>query len=105
MDQVSQLNIAEILHESGGVRLRYARLLASDGSRWIRHGLFVEYGEDGTIRSQGSYLNGAEGGVWRDFHVNGKPAAEGTYRNGKEVGTWRFWNAEGVEEPSTEYGF
>lgn len=100
----SDLNIAEIPHESGAVRLRYARVLASDGARWIRHGLFVEYSPDGTVLSEGHYLNGKENGPWRDYHPNGKVASEGSYLEGREVGIWRIWNAEGVAEKSTDYG-
>jgi len=100
----AELNIAEILYESGAVRFRYTRILASDGARWIRHGLFVEYSQDGTIVSEGHYLNDKENGPWRDYHLNGKPASEGSYLEGREVGIWRFWNAEGVAEESTDYG-
>ena len=104
MDRTAQLNIAEIPHESGAVRFRYARVLASDGTRWIRHGLFIEYGQDGTILSEGTYANGIEEGVWRDFYPDGKAASEGTYRGGREVGIWRFWNSGGVEETPKNFG-
>jgi len=41
---MADLEIAEIFHESGTIKFRYARYLAADGSRWIRHGRFVAYG-------------------------------------------------------------
>ena len=97
------LNIAEIPYESGAIRFRYARVMAPDRTRWIRHGLFVEYHENGTVASEGQYLDGKEDGLWRDFHPNGQPAAEGCYREGKEVGMWRFWNPDGTAEPSTRF--
>lgn len=97
------LNIAEIPYDSGAVRYRYARFLSQDGKRWIRHGRFIEYNDDGSIKSEGCYANGFEEGLWRDFHPNGQLAAEGQYLNGKEHGIWRFWNAEGREESSTEF--
>jgi antitoxin component YwqK of YwqJK toxin-antitoxin module len=99
----ADLNIAEIPYDSGAIRLRYARVMSPDGTRWIRHGLFVEYQENGTVVSEGQYVNGKEDVPWRDFHPNGQPASEGCYRKGKEVGVWRFWKPDGTEEPSTNY--
>ena len=49
------LQIAEIPYPSGAVRFRYSRYLATDGSAWVRHGLFCSYHEDGSLASQGSY--------------------------------------------------
>ena len=94
----ADLNIAEILYASGSVQFRYARYLADDGSKWIRHGLFEAYHEDGGLASSGNYTHDLEHGLWRDFHENGQLAAEGHYENGKEVGTWNFWNADGQKE-------
>lgn len=89
------LNIAEIFYESGEIRHRYARYLADDGSRWIRHGLFVAYHPNGQSASEGHYKDGVESGPWCDFHANGNKAAEGNYEQGEEVGQWKFWNEDG----------
>ena len=94
----ADLNIAEIPYESGEVRFRYARYLAADGTRWIRHGLFRAYHRNGTLASEGNYVDGAEEGLWRDYHENGQLAAEGHYKKGEEVGTWRYWNDKGEPE-------
>jgi hypothetical protein len=88
----ADLNIAEIPYGSGAIRFRYARVMSPDKTRWIRHGLFVEYHENGTVVSEGQYVDGKEDGLWRDFHPNGQPASEGRYREGQEVGVWRFWS-------------
>ncbi|ALM85393.1 toxin-antitoxin system YwqK family antitoxin [Bordetella sp. N] len=93
----NELNIAEIPHENGIVRYRYSRYLSADGKKWIRHGLFRAFHEDGTLASEGTYVDGVEHGLWRDFHANGKPAAEGNYENGQEAAGWKFWNDQGVE--------
>jgi antitoxin component YwqK of YwqJK toxin-antitoxin module len=93
------LHLAEIPHESGAIRFRYARVMSADGTRWIRHGLFVEYSETGAVVAEGSYADGSEDGLWRAFHPNGNLAAEGCYRDGREVGVWRFWSADGSSEP------
>lgn len=99
-----ELNIAEIPYAAGPVRFRYARVMAPDGSRWIRHGLFVEYSETGRVLSEGQYVDGQEHGLWRDYYPDGQPASEGHYRSGQEVGVWRHWNPSGAEEPSTDHG-
>jgi antitoxin component YwqK of YwqJK toxin-antitoxin module len=95
---MTDLNIAEIPHENGEIRFRYARKMSPDGSRWIRHGLFVAYHPNGAKASEGRYEEGVEQGVWRDYHENGQPAAEGQYDGGAEVGQWRYWNADGQPE-------
>jgi len=94
----ADLNIAEIPYESGAIKYRYSRVPAPDGSRWLRHGFFVEYSEAGVVISEGHYVNGKEHGEWRDFHPNGKLAALGTYENGIEVGEWQYWGEQGNRE-------
>lgn len=98
-----ELNIAEIPYESGAVRYRYSRVLAPDGQRWLRHGLFVEYAESGSVLSEGHYVHGKEHGSWRDFHPGGALAAEGKYENGLEQGEWRFFGEHGNEERRVTY--
>jgi antitoxin component YwqK of YwqJK toxin-antitoxin module len=99
----ADLNLAEIPFVSGAIQYRYARVLAADGSRWLRHGLFVEYSESGVVVSEGSYVMGKEQGLWRDFHPNGQLAAEGMYDNGLEEGVWQFWNDRGELDRSATY--
>ena len=98
------LHIAEIPYASGAIRFRYARIMSPDGTRWIRHGLFVEYSEAGVIVAEGQYVNGGENGLWREFYPNGSPAAEGEYQSGREIGLWRFWAADGSPESDVIHG-
>ncbi|GAA5172827.1 hypothetical protein [Viridibacterium curvum] len=97
------LNIAEIPYANGKIKFRYSRRLSSDGQKWMRHGLFVAYHENGVVSSEGHYDDGLEVGVWKSFHENGKVASEGSYRQGKEDGVWRFWNDHGQEEKPIRY--
>lgn len=97
------LHIAEIPYDSGELQFRYARYLSDDGSRWIRHGLFCAYWQDGTPRSEGHYEHGLETGMWSDYHENGQLAAHGEYVGGKQSGFWRFWDTAGREEQRAEY--
>ena len=99
----SELDIAEIPYESGAIRLRYSRVMAPDGQRWLRHGLFVEYSETGVVLSEGAYVNGKEHGPWRDFYPNGVVASEGNYEHGLEHGEWRYWDQNGIEERRVVY--
>jgi antitoxin component YwqK of YwqJK toxin-antitoxin module len=99
----ADLNIAEIPYDSGEIRYRYARVLSADRTRWVRHGLFVEYQRSGAIISEGHYVHGAEQGEWKYFHPNGTLAVSGHYEQGAEHGLWRYWNEAGVEEPSVAF--
>ena len=99
---MADLHIAEIPYESGVVRFRYSRYVSADGLRWIRHGPFFAYHEDGSLASEGSYEHGQEHGLWRDYHLNGKLAAEGEYTHGNKTGAWRFWSESGVLEQPDE---
>ena len=95
---MADLELAEIPYESGAAHFRYARIRSPDGSKWVRHGLFVEYSECGFVVSEGHYLNGLEHGHWRDFYPSGQMAASGQYEHGAEVGPWHYWNERGEEE-------
>lgn len=99
---MADLNTVKILHESGIIRFHYSRYASADGSRWIRHGLFFAYHENGSLASEGSYEHGKEHGMWRDYHLNGQLAAEGEYMHGKKTGFWRFWSASGIPEQPDE---
>ena len=95
---MTDLTIAEVPHPNAVVRHRYSRYFAPDGSRWIRHGLFLSYHEDGSLASEGNDEHGAEVGLWKDFHPNGQIAAEGLYVNGAQAPGWRYWTDDGREE-------
>lgn len=92
------LYIAEILYETGEIHFRYSRKMSDDGTKWIRHGLFTEYYQNGNIMSTGLYDEGFETGSWKDYHENGNIAAEGDYRGGKEVGKWLYYDENGKLE-------
>ena len=74
---VAELNIAEIAHENGETKQRYTRYLASDGKRWVRHGLFRAYHPTGELAAEGHYEHGLEQGAWCDYHPNGQKAEIG----------------------------
>ena len=92
------------MFENGQVKCRYSRYLADDGLRWVRHGAFEAFHQNGTTASIGDYEHGLEHGLWRDYHENGDLAAQGHYRDGVEIGIWKFWADDGTEEPRVNYG-
>ena len=92
---MADLYIADITYPSGSINFRYSRYLNEDGEKWIRHGLFMAYYENGSLTSKGFYEHGLEHGLWHDFHPNGQLAAEGNYENGNEIGVWNYWNEDG----------
>lgn len=100
MSMATDLNIAEIPYETGEIRYRYSRVMAPDGKRWIRNGLFYEYARNGQIISEGQYRDGKEEGLWRDYYEGGQLAAEGHYADGEEVGEWHYWNPDGTPSES-----
>lgn len=97
---MTELHLAEIPFETGGVRYRYVRKLSADGTRWIRDGLFQAFHENGRLASEGQYADGVEDGVWKDYHDNGQRAAEGTYNAGVEAGDLHYWDRDGSEADS-----
>jgi hypothetical protein len=97
------LYIAEVPFESGAIHFRYSRYPSDDRARWIRHGLFVAYYENGAIASEGNYEHGLEHGPWHDYHPTGHRAAEGAFVKGRKHGLWRFWSSDGREEEPCNY--
>ncbi|HYC62642.1 MAG TPA: hypothetical protein VEK79_24035 [Thermoanaerobaculia bacterium] len=103
MSNKDVLQIAEIPYDTGEIHFRYSRYLASDRTKWIKHGLFRAYHKNGQVASEGEYEDGVEVGVWRDYHENGQIAAEGEYKRGKESGRWRYWTSNGDIEREAIY--
>ena len=93
---MSDLHIAEVPYPTGEIHFRYSRYLSSDGTRWIRHGRFTAFHQNGQLASEGEYVHGSEHGFWRDYHASGAQAAEGRYENGEQVGSWQYWNEDGT---------
>lgn len=93
---MSDLHIAEIPFENGGIQYRYSRRMSADGTHWIREGLFQAFHPNGILASEGNYVDGKEHGLWRDYHDNGHIAAEGEYVRGVEASAWRYWASDGT---------
>ena len=68
--------------------------------RFLKNGkkdnVWVEYLENGQLRSKGSFKNGVREGVWVSYYDNGQVKDEGNYKNGKNDGVWVVYNEEGT---------
>ena len=102
MSETRTIQMAETASKDGGLRFKYSRYAGADGN-WVRHGEFRAFYPDGTLASEGSYVDGKENGPWKDFHDNGKLAAEGAYAGGKEHGAWIYYATDGSVEETIEY--
>lgn len=102
MSETRAIEMAESKSSEGGLTFRFGRYAGSDG-RWVRHGEFRAFYENGSVASEGSYQDGLENGPWKDFHDNGKVAAEGAYIGGKEHGVWSYYAADGALEETVEF--
>jgi antitoxin component YwqK of YwqJK toxin-antitoxin module len=60
-----------------------------------RHGLWIDYFDNGQLSCKGQYLNGQQHGLWESYWDNGKLDYKGTYLNGKEHGPWEAYYFDG----------
>ena len=56
------------------------------------------YYEDGSISTQGYFLNKELTGEWTRFDREGNKTQIAYYDNGKKVGKWFVWNKESLKE-------
>lgn len=62
----------------------------------LRQGLWKEYYPDGTLKSQGNYVNGNKTGDWEFFYPKGELEQKGSYNDqGKPVGKWVWFYSSG----------
>jgi antitoxin component YwqK of YwqJK toxin-antitoxin module len=61
-----------------------------------QQGIWKEFYPDGTIKSQGEYLNSKKIGEWVFYHPNGKVEQKGAYdKKGKAQGVWKWFYETG----------
>lgn len=68
-----------------------------------RHGLWVEYYNNGKICHEHNWLNGKYHGVCKDYHKNGVLWVDAVYNNGKRV-TWYRYFKDGNLDSLELYG-
>lgn len=58
---------------------------------------------DGSVKEQGSYVEGMREGDWEFFYENGKLRQKGKYRQGKPHGRWEWFYKNGERRREEEY--
>ncbi|MBM4254510.1 MAG: hypothetical protein FJ147_01285 [Deltaproteobacteria bacterium] len=103
-NQSHRMQRVEERTRKGVVTSRYQRVLAADGTTWVKHGPTEEFfANEGWLFSRGEYRYGKQHGLWQDFHENGQLSTQGHFENGKEVGIWKNWDEHGHPEEPDEY--
>ena len=70
-----------------------------------RQGVYVEWDEEGTIRSRGSHFDGQKDGVFSEWSESGQKLSERTYLIGKLHGRSDFWYENGAKKLESVFEF
>jgi antitoxin component YwqK of YwqJK toxin-antitoxin module len=68
-----------------------------------RDGYWASWFQDGTLWSEGEFLNGESHGKRTVYHANGNKYYEGNFTNGKRTGIWVFYSEDGKKEREIDY--
>ena len=63
----------------------------------------VWYYEDGQKKSEITYKNGKQDGLYTAWYENGQQASEVTYKDGKWDGKWTLWYENGQKSGEATY--
>jgi antitoxin component YwqK of YwqJK toxin-antitoxin module len=73
-------------------------------SKGIKQGHWKEYYNEGILRAEGDYKNGAKIGKWKFYHINQKLEQVGVYRKGgKPDGDWIWYYDNGAVKREETY--
>jgi len=73
------------------------------GANAPNEGVSTIYWSSGSLKEEGTLLEGKRQSVWKSYYPNGERSELGQYRNGKRVGIWTFWNENGAFNRIEEY--
>ena len=60
-----------------------------------REGIWVEYHDNGQLRSKGTLKDGKWDGPWVQYHDNGQLRSKGTYKGGEKEDDWVYYSSDG----------
>ena len=66
-----------------------------DADGQLLNGIIREYFKNGTVSSEGEYINGSKTGEWKYYLVNGGLKAIGNYVNDEMDGHWKWYRENG----------
>ena len=61
-----------------------------------RKGPWLEYHNNGKLKSEGNYKNGKKGGPWISFWSNGQLEYKVDYKENKREGFWIYYRMNGI---------
>ena len=65
-----------------------------------KHGHWVFFHTDGSVREEGRFKLGKRSGKWLSYWPDGKKLFEGTYARGEKDGDWTFFHTNGYPDPA-----
>lgn len=69
----------------------------------LRHGKWQAWFEDGTLWSEGTYVDGKENGMKKIYYPNGNLYYKGIVTDGQRTGVWEFFDNEGQKIKEVDY--
>lgn len=74
------------------------KVIQLEDGRWVNHGEFQGFYEDGkTLKESGEYFRGLKHGPWKEYGPDGKLKRQGSYVNGQPADDWREFDERGAE--------
>lgn len=61
----------------------------------ILEGDYTAFYEDGTIKTEGQFLNNKSTGIWMYYYQNGRLRMQGEIGNGRNIGKWEYYYENG----------
>jgi len=86
-----------VIYQTGQLRMSCEYDGTDKSGRPIKHGLHIEYHENGEVREKSTFCNNELHGEYLECYENGQPYRAGYYENGNRVGTWTEWYANGMK--------
>lgn len=65
---------------------------------------YLSHHEKGQKKEEGTYHNGYQDGIWKEWHPNGQLKSRKTFTEGRPTGTWKTWDETGKLIKETDHG-
>ncbi len=92
-DAIGQVKVISY-YDADSSKLKEVMTL-KDSTSGVLHGPFVEYFDNGKIKSKGSFSDNFQNGDWEYYYENGNLKSKGNLLNGVTYGVWQFYYENG----------
>jgi len=93
------INVKDITEVNGTFFFKHDTTLDSGKAHMkLVTGKVIEKYENGQLKKEGTFKNGKEEGLYKEWHENGFLSSEGTWKEGNKVGLWKRWHENGQLE-------